>query len=79
MQRPVLISLRGSVEPRAIERIKSMKDSNEPNTKRTRDLPPCSGMPQPIVSSRKARHAQHLWLETLSISDSPPTAQGPAI
>ena len=74
MHCPVLISLRDSVEPRAIERIKSMKDSNEPNTKRTRDLPAFSEVPQQVAPSRKTQHVQHLLLETLSISDSPPTA-----
>jgi hypothetical protein len=78
MHRPVLIFLRGSVEPRAIKRIKSIKDSNETNTKRTRDLPACSKVPQPIAPSPKTRHVQHLLLETLSISDGPPTAQRPA-
>jgi len=52
-----------------------MKDSNEPNTKRTRELPACSEVPQPIAPSRKTRHVQHLLFETLSISDSPPSAQ----
>jgi len=55
-----------------------MKDSNEPNTKRTREFPACSEVPQPIAPSRKTRHVQHLLLETLSSSDSPPTTQRPA-
>ena len=78
MHRPVLISLRGSVEPRAIERIQSMKDSNEPNMKRTRQFSVCSEVPQPIAPSRKTRHVQHLLLVTLSSSDGSPTTQRPA-
>jgi hypothetical protein len=75
MHRPVLISLRDPVETRAIDRIKSMKYSIEPNKERSRDLLACSEVPQPIAPLHKTRHIQHILLGSLSISDSPPTAQ----
>ena len=51
----VVISVRGSVDPRAIVsagRVMSMKNSNNTIGYRTRDLPACSVVPQPTVPLR---------------------------
>ena len=52
---PVLISVRGWVDPRghsAARRIMSMKNSNDTIGNRTRDLLTCSAVPQPTAPPR---------------------------
>ena len=51
----ILISVRGLSQPQghsAAGRIMSMKNSNDTNENRTRDLPACSALPQPIAPRR---------------------------
>ena len=66
---PVLISVRGSVDPhghRAAERIMSMNNSNDTIVNRTRDLPTSSAVPQQTALRRDHLHEDKSIKKTLT-------------